>query len=427
MQTRHVLSLQLLSVILLCACKGIGAPIVDHKDIDRTKSKDSFCGIAPSCTDDAPEDLAAQLAPLDTTTVDVASCGLVQEGCPDPQPPTYPGQPPALVSDCIASWTATTAPTEASGRSFDCTTMAITVDDKYDRADAVTLGAVDLQRTNLSITAKRATIVVLDGASLNDVAIDLHGPITLRITQSRMFNHVRISNARSDGTVARLELTGVDGDDLSVSGVELWTGQVAIKTSTIGDTRIVADEITLDDAALAMSSLRSSSLDSNHAAFDHTTLAFEHGRLEAPSATHTVISECGTLSVITGVLSSMRIAACSEDAVRIYGASAEKVYLDGAIQADHTLFENTIFGAHEKTDLVAWDSQVFASSFCKYSSTARLGASVFLLCPACDEADRFIACIAQSSMRKIEVSQCPQFKTPEPCGNALPDRPRPPS
>ena len=413
-------------VLCLGACKGIGRPLIDHRKTGMGKGQEGLCVLAPSCDDDRVDDVNALVAPLDTTAVDLDACGLRWRSCPAAPFPADPLVDPPPVGTCVAGWTARQAQTETVHRTFECAALRIEIDPDYDASLPVQVSVADLRHTNLWLSSVRPATVELDSASLNDVHIEVQGPITLRITHPRMLTHVRITNTAGDDTAAQLELENADGDDLSVSGPARFNGRVSLKSSNLMSARITADDIALDDTALTASSLGSSTFDGRHATLDSTTLAFEYGRLEASSGQGSQVTDCRTLDVITGMFTNMRFAVCRDAPLRFYGASAEKVFFDGQIQADHSLFENVLFGAHEQTDLVAWDSQVFTSNFCRHSRTARLGASVFVLCPSCDPEANLIACVAASSTRKIESTQCEPFVSPLACGNALPDRPKPP-
>lgn len=414
--------LMALVAVSAAACDGIGRELVGKRDTDGKGGQKSVCVLAPSCEDEIADDLGALIPPLDLAPVDLAACNAELRACV----PALDAIGVLTSQRCVAGFTGDTAALRLGSQVYDC--AAVTVSVPAGRELPLELDRPELRNTALTIVSEEPAVVTLLYPRLSDVLITLDGPVTLRVLGPRSFRQVRIFATRRDGAQdePRIELKNVDGADVSIGGdYEFFPGTIAVEDGALTNTRVQARRIELTAVSLSYSALESETIDTSNATMTFTTLAFVTGRLDGSTLDRANVLRCESLAIVTGMVSNARIEHCAGP-VRVYGASISRAYLDGDMQGDHALFQDVVFGAHRKTDLLAWDSQVFTSNFCANASTVRLGASVFVLCPSCDPDNRLITCADSQAIRKIETSQCDAFIDPLECGGALPMRPKPP-
>lgn len=415
-------ALAVLAAIGGSACDGIGRPLVGKKKSETKKGQDGLCVLAPSCEDNRVDDLGSEILPLDPSPVDLPACGATLEVCV----PFSDDLGSFTSRGCISAWPTHDTGAAVNGNVFDCT--GITLDNHDPGVTTIKTSGVELQQTAFTIASTSPLRVELEGALIDDVIFRLEGPVTLRLSRTRALHHVRVIGAMnaSRGSAQRLELSQIDGDDLSVSGeYGLFAGTVSMERGAIENARIVALDIEATEIALSRTNLSCENLTAKSSTLSLAMLTFTDGQLLGSTVERAQVTDCNSLAIVTGMLSHMRIPTCN-DPLRVYGASIEESFLDGSIEGDHALFEDVVFGVHSQTDLLAWDSQIFTSNFCVHSRTLRLSASVFVICPSCAPEGNLIACADSQAVREIKVSDCNALLDPEDCGGAIPERPLPP-
>jgi hypothetical protein len=413
--------------LALCAavsgigCDGLGRPLVGKKDSEGLKGQVGLCVLAPSCEDDREDDLAAEILPMDSASVQLAACGAELRECQafrdDLGTLTHRG--------CLTAWPVHATAASVDDSVFDCT--SITLANTDEDIERIETRGVELQRSNVSISSTTPLLVQLEGALIDDVTFLLTGPVTLRIARTRALRHVRVvGSGHLEGGEQRLEISRVDGEDLSVSSdYGVFTGTVVLEQGALENARVSALSIETVDMALTRATLESTTLSATRSNLELAMLTFEDGHLRGSTVDRAQVTRCTSLAVSTGYASHVRFPSCAEP-LRIYGARIEKSFVDGAIEADLAQFESVVFGVHEQTDLLAWDTKIFTSNFCKHARTTRLTASVHVICPSCAPEGNMIACADSNGIRDIKVSDCFAFEEPDECGGAIPERPLPP-
>jgi hypothetical protein len=326
-------------------------------------------------------------------------------------------------SACEVEWGIEDETAVPDGAELSCGQLRI-VPAESDKPRSVILRDIIWKQVNVMIQSAQPLDLELQNASLEDVFIELNGPISLRIFHSARFKQVRIISAAAE-TPARLELERVDGANfLAGDSDHPFTGTVAMVRSVLSGAQLTVNAVQFESVRLSYGLIDVTSLDAADLTLSSTLLSARTGRLTACVLDGVHLAECGAMTLVATSVGNSYLAACSDQPLRVYNGSVAHSVVDGPIQSDITNWFLVLFGAREPTDLVAWEGIFESVNFCAEASTARFASWVH--CSGCEQGlEQPGAICAMAYAYDISSNYCGKLTNPSTCPDPQPERERP--
>ncbi|MDB4988747.1 MAG: hypothetical protein JWN04_3925 [Myxococcaceae bacterium] len=244
---------------------------------------------------------------------------------------------------------------------------------------SLSLANMMFDQAELVFSASTPVTIELSHAKLNDVRIELRGPITLRLSASSVIQDTQITDTSSSG--ASVELSESSATALSVLGLRgtlsllrsnvrqstFFATTAELETTTLGGVGIVADQ-------LVGVELQGSSIN----------LEFQTGTLSGANLMDVTVQRCGSLLIANSTIYDSIFAACSDKLRADRGAIGRSVVL-GAIESHVMIWQADTFGGGVNTSMNAWGSDISGSRFCANTQHFSLVAQQTLACNICEE------------------------------------------
>jgi hypothetical protein len=239
----------------------------------------------------------------------------------------------------------------------------------------------ELRDCRLALTLFEPGHVRLLGARLNNVVIDLVGPVALEFAEDSALALVQIRSDPAspfEGGTSSLLLEDATTNDLIADVGTLQVARAGLRTS-----RFNVESAQFEASRLRHVTLRTEELEAVATWFADTQLSFEHGRVSASELIATsVVRGCDTLVLAGTTVVESQFGAC-RGALRLYFDTVERSVLDGMLEIHMTNVSDSVIGLNSPTRLWAWDTTVYGTTFCRAGEQARFEASG-LHCAACE-------------------------------------------
>jgi len=368
----------LLAAFTLAACDGVGRSLVDIEKSLPSPGLKLECRKPPICAAYAPIELPVNIPGKLVLPVSLVGCeGRVEVCAPD-----IAADEDAGTDDCGEPRDLSELEMLA-GQDVACRELSFAIPD--DGAATWSVPRLRLSRVNLSIEAKRAVTIELPEALIADAFIQLRGPITLAISNARGVTDARVRSGLSASGAPIVMLRESKAERLAMAGRDGGTfeGEVRIVRSELVDSQLNARSIELESVAVTKSQIEAERFDATDVRFDIARLFFTRARISATDLNIVEIARCGALSLLQSAAATSSFAACSDEPARMYGSKLHEVWVNGAIEADKTVFDVARFGVADSVEILGWDANINVSMFCGADDRLQLSGGL-VECTACD-------------------------------------------
>jgi hypothetical protein len=431
----RMFALSIASTGLLCtpACKnGLGREVVGQT-LPPLPQGDTDCGSRPPhCDDETVGGPDAGIEAIEAAPVALQTCGvLVPAICGDDAlgQATAGADAGMAASDCGETLQLGASAARDSTQ-LNCAALRMTGDAALDAADSVRITVADWKHSNVAITSARPITLELETASLDDVWIDLSGPVTLRIVSESRMSNVRMRMRAAAAGAPRIELADSQANQLAVTSEDdPFSSTITLARMRLARTQLRAQEIFVESVAAGDVQIEAADLNIADSTFETVVFAFGHAVMAATIATNVNIPTCGTLTLANGTFEHATIEPCTGGPLRAYGVLIGTSTVTGEVDGDHALFERVRFGAHGALSVTGWDSTFRYVNFCGETRAVRFGHLPTVNCSSCQDAAREIdlhACLAPDTMLAAIKNFCPELQKDLPaCPAPEPVRKRP--
>jgi hypothetical protein len=306
------------------------------------------------------------------------------------------------------------------------------------RSDApdLSLDGVNWLHSNLTISASAARRIALTNATLRSVFIRLEGPVLLHIEHSESLRDLRIAGTVTPAGTPALELVQANGDALTIGDMtQSFTGSVTLRDVQLFDSVVSSTQLDLESVAstqvyLAAQSLTASDLDVLDAVIDADSML-----ISAFTAKQSQLHWCTGATLVAARISESSLSACDDGgAIRLYDSTILSSAIDGRVESDTSQWENDRLGATAKSEVVLFQTNFSAISFCKRTSKVAIGEASEIRCSFCErefsEPAELCTIPTQSVVPTFESNYCPLLTgtptAPPACTDPVPERVRPP-
>lgn len=388
-------------LLALAACDGLGEPVVGR--LGRFDDSPQPMCMGPEIDCDRPIAAAtgaARLAPV-----------LPAAHCPD-------GISPAACSDTQASG-CTRALQLVAGRPLEAPAQAcVTLElDLAQGSDHGELGKLSLRASRLVVRATQPSAFVLSDVDLRAVAIELDGPITLRL-----------SGALDEVSVVGDQALAVTLSESTVSKLSVaLAGALRVERSTLEDSQLAADTLTLETVQLRALSADAARLIGIELRGERLRIDVADLSLSGLDVGGLVLARCERALLMNARLDAPQLGACTER-LRAHDSSFIEARAWGTIESVHTGWHHAHFGAAGgASTLELWGGALANSVLCTGLTRLTRTEDVIALCNDCTElpAPGSLLCAVDAPAQALTSEQdggvsasgneaCPQLDQPLP-------------
>jgi hypothetical protein len=406
------------ALLLCCACREIGAPLVDIKP-ERARVGGLICGRPPKCDRVLRELEVPSRAALPNQ---LSECG-ISPAC----------QVPGQASDSAAMQQAEICLATRATRlplSAHCTTLELQPGEEIVE---ITVQEAAWSELNLSVTSASALRISLPGAHLQTVFVNLNGPVTLRVSDAQSLDDLRVTASATSSGSPRLELENVQGEIATFGDADHpFEGAIAIRDTALMDVVLDAEQVSLESVVLENALVHAGVLTVTDVDMTDFELQATVALMSAFSAHHSRMHFCGQASLIDGKVLESEITTCPDTSVRLYNTLVASGAVDGSFDSDAAVFENVRMGASAPTRVLGFASSFSSVMFCGQFELLALTPNAIVKCSGCDEmfgsAER--VCAMSEQPRSKEENFCPELQPDRvlpSCGEDVPGHVRPTS
>jgi hypothetical protein len=380
---RRALSLARLLPLLAYAlgCDAVGEAVVDEVLPDPGPLA-LFCVQPPDC--ELP-DAGSPITPRPLLPLDVEQCERDRElPCVPPMDAGAPDEVPQEVDAAAEELDAGSGvpcgppPTEQCG--------VVVVESTGEPPASTTLSGPVWSGVEVTARSQQPFEVVLENAWLFDVSITLHGPITLRIRAAELAQNLRVQTGEDDASEARLVIEDSVVAQISAGELERpFTGSIDVLRSDLRDLQIVAGDLQIESGKLLGGLVVIDDLNGIDAELADLELSFGNALLAAFTLRRTEITRCGALTLIEGMARDTHFVACEWRAARIYSTGIVRGAFDGNAEADRGRFVRVVLGLQSPTEIIAFNSNLYAVALCEHTQAIRLGWVSSVRCSSCPD------------------------------------------
>lgn len=425
-------------VLCASACKGgLGRALVDHGQPPRLGSMSDDCAVPPRCDDESSGAPDAGIESFENNPVALDGCGaVVPVACGDD------GLGAAPVVDagagvgiaCATTLTLGARDTASAAVLLDCAAQrfdAVADADADVTVDLVRLPRVHWRHSNVAIDSARPITLELATATLEDVWIELRGPIKLRVSEDSTLSDVRMRMADTRDGAPRVDLRDSHAGRLAIAPEgEGSSAGLSLARMHLDQADLSAHDLTMESVAANGLRIDAGELTSADGWFNGVDLAFDRGLIASLTAHEVNVSRCGQLTLVNGTFEHSTLPACGDGPTRLYGVAITNAMVDGDIDGDHALFDRVRFGVHEDLEITGWDSTFTSVNFCRHTKAARFGNLPTVKCSECADEKSDLdphACQAPGTMVTSVKNFCEVLnEQPLPlCPAPAPERERP--
>jgi hypothetical protein len=310
-----------------------------------------------------------------------------------------------------------------STRAVDCADRFVEIQSAIPAA-SIKLSDVDWHASNIGFSSRDPQTIEIDGASMEDVFIQLSGAVTLRITHPSKLERVRVTSGEPASAEPVLELLEVSGDLIVGGTSETFHGTVHATRTMLTKPQLIADRIVLESVTFKDAIIEAGDLDATDASITNATFSLEKAVISASTLFNVHVLSCGSLALLDDDTANLRVPPCSKPPLRVYRTKVVRGIIDGEIESDLSSWTRVAFGLHEPTNLVGWADHVNAARFCAKTESLKFGYFSVVDCSTCIE-DGPETCVIPPSPPKFSKNYCPVLKKAPACKEPLPVRRHP--
>jgi hypothetical protein len=384
----------LLLLAFLIACDGVGRGLVDQ--LGSQPGEGSTCAEATACESKLPAMLSPE-QPGDfsmfESCVDRGDTSLVTDKLPLPA--------------CV------------------CGRVDLTVRPDLPSPTQLLGDFASLRDCGLRISSNQPVTLELNDARLENVRLELIGPIALHVDRAEI-QRTRIDSKANQAGTPSLRLENSQVVQLSLVEDEDVQSQLLVSHSTLAGSFVRGHAVRLESVALVLTTLIAHELDANDLSVSESLLELDRGLLAAAMLSGVRVAACGRVRIVGSELLRVEVAACRE-LLQLYNVSARMCWFDGPIEADDTDVTNSSLGLAGATSLLSYNSRFSDVTLCDQVSEMRTsqGSVTCVSCsgPLFDNAAGICSEDATFTTNP-EENPCPAFAHVEPCAS-FPPRTRP--
>jgi hypothetical protein len=421
-------------VLCASACKGgLGRSVVDRWGPPQPVGKVADCPIPPRCDDDYSGAPDGGVETIEIRPVSLETCGaFVPAACGDDAlGPAPGGGADAGAGDaCATTLTLGARDTVPNAVVLDCTAQRFDALDDADAPELVHLRGAVWRDSNVAITSMHPIALELEAATLQDVWIDLSGPITLRVTEDSSMSNVRMQLRELSAGEPRVDLRDSHAGDLAIAPAEdLATGSLALARMHLDHADLRARDLTFESAAANDLRVDAVQFTSADGWYNGIELGFDRAIIASMTAHQVTVSRCGMLTLVNGTFEHATVVPCTDGPTRVYGATIDYAKIDGDVDGDHAYFDHVRFGVDEDLAINGWDSTFSAVNFCSHTRAVRFGNLPTVRCSECADTTHDVdphACKAPETRVTQTLNFCQALQAdPLPVCMPVPERERP--
>jgi hypothetical protein len=364
--------------IALAACDGVGRALVAAGSDGA--SGDLIC-TPIECRDilfepfDAPEPQVPDLSVC--TPSSPALCEAASETAPD-----LARDPPGACRRTLSLDDDTFDP-EAI-RTLSCSKISLV------RKQSGSTGVVrieDATWSQLDLDIETADPVTLELMSplLNNLEMRLRGPVTLRVLDTNAVHDVVLT---TDSPSAALDLQDAEVKTIRLGDPQAeFAGMLSIAHSKIAQANIRARDLRLETVGLNDSQITAERTQWVDVTSRRTKLSAGIASISSSRLTKIEVEHCELLSIYHSTVAEYAFPDCSGSPTRLFETSLKRGSLQGTIDLDQSQVEDTVFGMHDTTDLLVWDTSLNRVNFCAATDHVVVAGEGSFLCADCRELD----------------------------------------
>jgi hypothetical protein len=408
---------------MLAACDGVGRSLVDRQDLVGPPDPLGCTTDIPSCDQELAGSGSTLVdeVPALRVAADPACEGPVAELCAR-EPELPGGELPAPVEDCPVPFSVEQGdPRELA--SLACRALRIVAEGEAGKDRLVIEHAV-WQHVHVAVQSVRPLIVELAVAELNDVRIELTGPVTLHLQHAEL-RGVQVLGRSVGATTPALTMEEGTSNDLTVRGETAgFPGRVGLVRSTLRRGWLGAQALDLESVQVRDARIQAELFDADDAELQDVSLLLDEGRAVFSSLHRSKLEECGALTLISVQVMDSMLGPCTRDRLRAYSVFAQQSALVGQIESEGSDFRDSWFGSEVPTQLVSWGSLFQRVAMCSQTQ-ATFGSNNAITCSTC--VPDASLCHDPEENISLHLNECPLLVDMPSCKAPLgePGRPRP--
>jgi hypothetical protein len=434
----HWIAVALACLACAPACKGgLGRALVDMYPAPAPGGMPGECAVPPRCDDETSGAPEAGVEPIEITPVALKTCGaFVPAACGDDALGPMPNESGDAAdagagAECSTTLALGARDTVPNAIALDCTAQRFDAVADADAPDLVKLRRAVWRHSNVAITGMRPITLELEAATLEDVWIELSGPITLRVTEDSTLTNVRMRTRDDRAGAPRIDLRDSHAQNLAVAPEEDDAfASLTLARMHLDHADLRARDVTMESVAGGGMRIDAVELTSADGWFNSVDFVFDRALIASLTANKVNVSRCGKLTIVNGTFERATLTPCTDGPMRVYGATINYSLIDGDVDGDHALFEFDRFGVHEDLEITGWDTTFTAVNFCRHTKAVRFGNLPAVTCSECADDKSDVdphACQAPATMVTSRKNFCEVLnERPMPlCPAPEPERERP--
>jgi hypothetical protein len=382
-----------LSLMLVCACDQVGAPLVDMHG-GSINIPIASCSKPPECTPLEPMEQPLQRV----ERMDLARCGTFEPAqCADAtsEPVPAPADAPAdfdggVPDDLGGSGDVTSVPTSQRPCAGDVSELPRQLNCQHvisrnaSARDDELISDASWADFNLTLQSDVPRTVVLGHAELKNAFIELQGPVTLRIESSDEVASLRIAGSASAAGAPRIELVAVSGSELVIGDDRAaFAGAIDIRNSRLSGVQLYAEQLATESSLLEDGRLDTPLLIATDMELTELVIGLERGVLSSARVDRVQFTRCDELTFVASHVFASDIPACTGLPVRLFGTSVSEGALDGIFEGDDCHLDGVRVGTRSASELRLWTSTINATSFCPQLQRLTMAGASKMQCAFC--------------------------------------------
>jgi hypothetical protein len=285
----------------------------------------------------------------------------------------------------------------------------------------------DWSRIDLDLqTADPVTLELVAPVRFQQLIVRMRGPFTLRVSETDVVRDIHVASDSPDASVTleKTELRAVRFGDEQAQ----FEGVLSVTRSKLDQVNLAARELRFETVGLIEARVRADHLQWVDVTGRRVELTIRSAIVSSSNFIDFRVKQCELLGLYNVDLTTYFIPTCSAGPTRLFNSNLNRGSLDGAIDSDRTQLTQTIFGLHDTTDLLAWDTNLDQVNFCSSSDHVTVAGKGTFSCATCRELDGsqvpLDACVHEES-QTLFLKTCGAIFVAPDC-DPTPDRMRPP-